>query len=106
MILLRHSDSAWRAENNASLRAMDADSWMERFIALVHRHVEEKASGKITEAEANRELEEMTLHAQLEMTDEEFEEFFSQVIELDYAVAVQMSADGRPIPGNDPQKPN
>jgi hypothetical protein len=85
---------------------MAADSWMERFIALVHRHVEEMASGEITEAQANRELEEMTLQAQLEMTDEEFEEFFSQVMVMDYAVSVQLSADGRPIPGNDPQKPN
>ena len=92
--------------NNVSLMAMTADSWMERFIALVHRHVEQMGTGEITEAQANLELEEMTLSAQLEMTDEEFEEFFRQVLVMDYAVSAKLSADGCPVPGNDPAKPN
>ena len=85
---------------------MTAKTWMERFIALVHRHVEQMGSGEITEDQANQELEEMTLQAQLEMTDEEFDEFFRDVMIMDYAVSAQLSADGHPVPGNDPQKPN
>ncbi len=85
---------------------MTASSWMERFIALVHRHVEQMAAGEITEAQANRELEEMTLSAQLEMTDEEFDEFLSRVLIMDHAASAQLSAEGRPVPGNDPNKPN
>ncbi len=85
---------------------MTAAAWMERFLALVHKHVEQMGAGEITEAQANRELEEMTLSAQMEMTDEEFDEFLSRVMILDYAASAQLSADGRPVPGNDPKRPN
>ena len=79
---------------------------MDRLTALVYRHVEQLHSGEITEAQANLELEEMTLTAQLEMTPDEFEEFYRQVMIMDYAVEAQLSADGTPVPGNDPRKPN
>jgi hypothetical protein len=85
---------------------MTAAAWMERFYALVNKHVEQIGAGEITEAQANHELEEMTLSAQMEMTDEEFEEFFSRVMILDYAASAQLSAEGRPVPGNDPNRPN
>ena len=85
---------------------MTASSWMERFIALVHRHVDQMATGEITEAQANRELEEMTLSAQLEMTDEEFDDFLSRVLVMDHAASTLLSEEGRPVPGNDPKKPN
>jgi hypothetical protein len=90
----------------ASLSAMTAETWMERFYALVNKHVKQMAAGEITESEANHELEVMTLDAQMDMSDEEFEEFLRQVMIMDYAVSVQLSADGHPVPGNDPRKPN
>jgi hypothetical protein len=85
---------------------MTASSWMQRFIALVHRHVDQMATGEITEAQANRELAEMTWSAQLEMTDEEFDEFLSRVLVMDHAASALLSAEGHPVPGNDPNKPN
>jgi len=79
---------------------------MDRLSALVYKHVEQLHAGEITEAQANLELEEMTLTAQLEMKDDEFEEFFRQAMVMDYAVEAQLSADGHPVPGNDPKRPN
>jgi len=79
---------------------------MEKFCTLVQKHVEQIEAGEITEAQANLELEEMTISAEIEMNDDEFEEFFSRVMIMDYAASAQLSADGRPVPGNDPNRPN
>ena len=68
--------------------------------------MEQLGAGEITEAQANRELEEMTISAQFDMNDEEFEEFLGRVMIMDYAASAQLSADGRPVPGNDPNRPN
>lgn len=79
---------------------------MDRFCALVQKHVEQLGAGEITEAQANLELEEMTISAQIEMNDQEFEEFLARVMIMDYAASAQLAADGRPVPGNDPNRPN
>jgi hypothetical protein len=79
---------------------------MQSFCTLVQKHVEQIGAGKITEAQANLELEEMTISAEIEMSDQEFEEFFGRVMMMDYVASAQLSADGRPVPGNDPNRPN
>ena len=87
-------------------KTVTAKTWMDRLSALVAKHVEQLHAGEITEAQANLELEEMTLTAEMQMTPEEFEEFFRHVMVMDYAVEAQLSQDGRPVPGNDPKRPN
>ena len=72
------------------------------FAALADRIVD----GEITELEAEQSLAEVLLQAREEMTDEELLEIQRGMLELDHAISRKLAERGRPVPGNNPHRPN
>lgn len=62
--------------------------------------------GEMTEAQAREENQEAVMRARVELSTEEFEEFARRIGLGLHRYEKELSELGRPIPGNDPQKPN
>lgn len=85
---------------------MTIDERVSQFIVASMARTFLVSKGEMTEAQALEENKEAIMRLRVELSTEEFQEFMDGIGLEAYRRAAEISALGRPSPGNDPLKPN
>jgi hypothetical protein len=85
---------------------MTADELKQAIAALATRQTEQIVRGAITPEEASIEQVQLLMRATLEMADDDLNEVSRWMLTQHQMIADMLADRGRPIPGNDRDKPN
>ena len=85
---------------------MTAGELMQALLELSSAHACQVREGKISEAHANDELQDLVMRGRRAMSDEEFRKVLDLILSAHGTIASELAEMGQPQPGNDPNKPN